>query len=118
MLFRLFLIGFLLLTTACFAQKKNKTSKNESQATSVGPYYPEANKYIPKKKRRKGGLTYNEAQNDFYDQRQLVAKQKRKAEKILEGPDYSNPTYFGHKRPPKKRSADKMKFCKVCGIRH
>ena len=26
--------------------------------------------------------------------------------------------YFGHKRPPKKRPANKMKFCKECGIRH
>lgn len=26
--------------------------------------------------------------------------------------------YFGHKRPPKKRSPGQMKLCRVCEIRH
>ncbi len=118
--FRLFFIGFLLLSITSFAQKKKRASKNESQATSVGPYYPEENKYAPKAKkvkRKNRGISRN-AQENALTQRKSVAKQKRKAEKILEGPDYSNPTYFGHKRLPKKHKAGETKFCKVCGIRH
>jgi hypothetical protein len=49
---------------------------------------------------------------------ELVAKQKRKAEKEMMKPQYSDPTYFGHKRKPKKRHYKKMKYCKECGIRH
>jgi hypothetical protein len=49
---------------------------------------------------------------------QATVKEKRKAEKIMEKPQYSNPMYFGHKRPPKKRAPNKMKYCKECGIRH
>ncbi|MEM9324754.1 MAG: hypothetical protein AAGA85_03825 [Bacteroidota bacterium] len=47
-----------------------------------------------------------------------VAKDNKKEAKILEKPQYSDPTYFGHKKPPKKRPAHKMKYCKVCQIRH
>jgi hypothetical protein len=117
MLFRLFLAGFLLLTTLSIAQKRKQTPQSQSQATSIGPYYPDANKYIPKKKKGANGITY-ESQNRFYDQLEVVARQKRKIERTLESPAHSNPAYFGHKRQPKKHSPDKMKFCKVCGIRH
>jgi len=47
-----------------------------------------------------------------------VAKEKRKMQKEMEKPQYSNPTYFGHKKPPKKRPLHKRKFCDECGIVH
>ncbi|MBK6266448.1 hypothetical protein JKA74_15490 [Marivirga sp. S37H4] len=54
-----------------------------------------------------------------YEQRmKRNAKEAKKKEKEMQKPQYSDPSYFGHKRKPKKRSPDKMKFCKECGIRH
>ena len=47
-----------------------------------------------------------------------VAKDKKKSIKILKKPQYSDKSYFGHKRPPKKRPLSKRKLCKVCGIVH
>lgn len=47
-----------------------------------------------------------------------VVKDHRKAEKEMLKPQYSDPTYFGHKRKPKKHKPGKMKFCKECEIRH
>ncbi len=47
-----------------------------------------------------------------------VSKQKRKDEKSSKKPQYSDPQYFGHKKPPKKRPLGKRKFCKVCHIVH
>ena len=47
-----------------------------------------------------------------------VAKERDKAEREMAKPQYSNPMYFGHKRPPKKHKPGKMKYCKECGIRH
>ena len=119
MLFRFTLLIFLSLSTASYAQRKKKSSKNESQVTSVGPYYPDANKYVPKakKKKMKGGIS-RESQNNFQAQRQLVAKQKRKAERILSDTNYADSYHFGHKRPPKRHKPEDMKLCKVCGIRH
>ena len=119
MLFRLLFVALLLPGITAFAQKKKKSSANQSQVTSVGPYYPDANKYVPKakKKKMKGGIS-REAQNNFYAQRELVAKQKRKAERTLSDTNYADSYHFGHKRPPKRHKPEDMKFCKVCGIRH
>lgn len=118
MLCRLIILLLLVANTATFGQKR-KSSKNESQTTSVGPYYPDANKYSPKSKRikSKDGIS-RQAQQQAKAQRGIVAKQKRKAERILESPNYGSTNYFGHKRTPRKRKPENMKYCNVCGIRH
>jgi hypothetical protein len=104
-----------------FAQSKKKKAKKSDapaagQSSSLAPYYPQK-AYEPKKKKPAGKVTYD-ATEKFYDRREELAKQERRNEKELEKPENSNPLYFGHKRPPKKRPVHKMKYCKVCGIRH
>lgn len=47
-----------------------------------------------------------------------VHKEKAKQQKKMDKPQYKDPTYFGHKRPPKKRPPGKMKFCKECKLVH
>jgi hypothetical protein len=111
----------MLLSTFAFAQRKKKGSKAPSQVTSVGPFFPDANKYIPKAKRNKvkskDGIS-RQAQQNAVARRELTAKQKRKAERTLAGTNYGSTNYFGHKRPPKKRKPEDMKLCEVCGIKH
>jgi hypothetical protein len=46
-----------------------------------------------------------------------VRKYKVMARKMKK-PQYSDPSYFGHKRKPKKRAVGKRKFCKECEIVH
>ncbi|WKK85382.1 hypothetical protein QYS48_26230 [Marivirga arenosa] len=55
---------------------------------------------------------------EYYERMEENAKEKRKQAKEMEKPQYSDWTYFGHKRKPKKRPPEKMKFCEECGIRH
>jgi hypothetical protein len=113
-------IFFVITVTVSFAQKKKKAKKSESsttgQASSLAPYYPQKN-YEPKKKKASGKVTYDATEN-FYKRREELAKQERKNEKEMAKPENSDPLYFGHKRPPKKRPPGKMKYCKVCGLRH
>jgi hypothetical protein len=45
-------------------------------------------------------------------------KKKAKEEKKSNKPQFKDPTYFGHKKPPKKRPPGKQKFCKQCGMKH
>jgi hypothetical protein len=106
------------------SKKKKEVAKEEStngQPSSLAPYNPEKQKSaeIEKKKTRKPSrkVTYN-ARDKFYDRMEAVAKENRKAEKELKKPQYSDPSYFGHKRPPKRRPAGKLKYCKECGLRH
>ena len=121
------LFAALMLLAACetFAQLSRKEKKaarqssQGSQPTTLDPGTNE-NKTSTKKARKNGqsnGPTYN-SQKEFEDRMDARAKTYRKNEKYLMTPQYSNPAYFGHKRPPKKRPANKMKFCKECGIRH
>jgi hypothetical protein len=58
------------------------------------------------------------AQYEYYARVEHIAKEKQKMLKKMAAPQYSNPLYFGHKRPPKRNAVHKMKYCKECGIRH
>lgn len=75
-----------------------------------------------KKKKKKGKAAYElQYEQGIKDYEALMAANKKKYHKMQKGmqkPQYSDPTYFGHKRPPKKRKKGKRKFCKECGIIH
>jgi len=108
-----------------FAQSKKKKEAKEEEAPSAGqpsslaPSSYTEKKYVPSKSKKKPSKkTTYDATEKFYDRQEAIAKQERKNEKEMEKPQYSDPLYFGHKRPPKKRPPDKMKYCKTCGIRH
>jgi hypothetical protein len=100
-------------------RNKEKSSTEISQPTTMDPNYSILEDYAPKSNHRvkSAGITYD-AQKRFYERREEIEKDRRKAEKELMKPQYSDPMYFGHKHPPKKHKPGKMKYCKVCGIRH
>lgn len=58
------------------------------------------------------------ARYEFYERIEKAAKEKQKLLRKLAKPQYSNPRHFGHKCLPKKRPYWRMRYCKVCGIRH
>ncbi|MEL6556797.1 MAG: hypothetical protein AAFQ94_01350 [Bacteroidota bacterium] len=45
-------------------------------------------------------------------------KRNKKEARLALKPQYSDPSYFGHRRKPKKRPPGKKKFCKECHIVH
>jgi hypothetical protein len=112
----------ILLTVSSYGQserkrkKKQRQSSETNQPTSLDPSMPQRD-YAPKRKKVSKGPTY-QSEQQYYERREEQEKTRRKNEKMMDKPQYSDPTYFGHKRPPKKRPANKMKYCKVCGIRH
>ena len=106
------------LTTYSQAKRIRKAEAQRQGPTTLDPLPGEQN--IPKEARKRAntkGATYN-SEKEYYDRVEAFGKTRRKNEKMLMTPQYSDPSYFGHKRPPKRRSPDKMKFCKECGIRH
>jgi hypothetical protein len=108
-------ISILFLLAGFFAAAQ---SNSQSQSTSLKPNLP-TKVYAPKasKKKKSKGATYD-ARDKFYDRIEEVNKNRRKSEKAKLTPQYSDFQYFGHRKPPKKRSPEKMKYCKICGIRH
>jgi hypothetical protein len=116
---------FLLLSFPLFSQSTPENSKSNLPArsetnvpTSLNPYSEKSSSAPKEKKRSKSRRSKLTPEEDFYQRMQLVAKAKMKQEEEMKKPQYSNPMYFGHKRPPKKHSPKKMKLCKECGIRH
>ena len=116
-------ILFSLIIFASFGQSRKQRREEAQQQdgpTSLEPSSSEEKRYLPKESRRKSnskGPTYN-GEKEFQERVEAFAKTRRKNERMLMTPQYSDPSYFGHKRPPKKRPPHKMKFCKECGIRH
>lgn len=123
------IIALLLVSTASYAQLTRKEKKAARRNTAVDqpttldpassmPDYSSRHSKQTKAKKKKGsGPTYN-SQKEFDDRMDARAKTYRKNEKNVSTPQYVDPMYFGHKKPPKKRPAHKMKLCKTCGIRH
>jgi hypothetical protein len=70
--------------------------------------------------------TFKHRYDDYYDnlieeyeERMIAnAKKYKKMARIMSKPQYADPSYFGHKRKPKKRAVGKRKYCKECEIVH
>ena len=106
---RMKIVGIIFLCSLAFnlnAQKKEKANSSNS----VDPYYP-SKVYSPKasKKKKSSKTTYN-ARDKYYDRVELLEKKQRKNESNADNPQYTNFQYFGHKKPPKRRPPEKMKY--------
>jgi hypothetical protein len=107
------------LTSFGQSRKQRKADEAQQGPTTLDPL-PKVDRHIPKHARKRvesKGPTYN-SEREYYERVEAFGKTRRKNEKMMMSPQYSDPSYFGHKRPPKKRPPHKMKFCKECGIRH
>jgi hypothetical protein len=69
-------------------------------------------------KRKSDAKTMDDLKQEYRERMVANAKKYEKMAKVMEKPQYSDPSYFGHKNPPKKRKPGKKKFCKECRIRH
>jgi hypothetical protein len=70
----------------------------------------------PKMKRAKGKKAKVAGTTNPY-----VEDSKRRYQRMQrdqDRPQYTDPMYFGHKKPPKKRKRGKQKYCKECGMKH
>lgn len=117
---------FLFLACQTFAQKKNRQKKNEETSASEPPtptsLAPVSTPQFYIQKKSKRSMVSNdpvvETQQEYVTRMIKLVKEKKKVARMMEKPQYSDPMYFGHKRPPKKHKPSRMTFCKECGIRH
>jgi hypothetical protein len=117
---------FTFIASAARAQSKDvlpdqNQPSSQGGATSLDPYYNnikavKGTKHKKAKKKSSGPTI--ESDKEYYARMERLVKEKRKEEKEMQKPQYSNPLYFGHKRPPVKHKRGKLKYCKECGIRH
>lgn len=120
-----FALGITLLFLISFmaeAQEKSAppTSKGDEMKRFEFAKNYEANTKAKKKRRKKSSINsyYDQKIVEFEERMKKNARRINKRQKRMKKPKYSDPTYFGHKRPPKKRPPGKKKFCKVCELVH
>lgn len=117
-------IGALLLGS-CASSKKPALNHSNSAYSQQGPSSRSAGessaarsasskKAHPKAYRK----THADLVKEYEQRMEANAKRYKKEAKMAEKPQYSDPSYFGHKKKPKKRKVGKRKFCKECGIVH
>ena len=124
-----------ILSALCVLAYLTSFSQNGDYSGRGGPsaYSPSSEKSDIKYKAEKKGnsrkklkksFTYqfnkhhDDLVDEFYERIEDNAKRKKKIARKMKKPQYSDPTYLGHKRKPKKRPVGKRKFCKECGIEH
>ena len=125
LLLSILLTAIALTSYGQLSRKEKKAARKGTavdQPTTLNPAADDADFEAPavkmrKEKKKKSGITYN-AQKEYDDRMAARAKTYRYNERMLMKPQYANPTYFGHKRKPKRHAAGKLKYCKECGIRH
>ena len=106
------------------SQSQERTSKGDDFFKGYEFKEQKANKKSNiKLKKRKAGRSnitayYDRKIEEYKDRMEANAERYKEMSKEMEKPQYSDPTYFGHKKPPKKRPVGKKKFCKICGIVH
>ncbi len=107
------------------AQSKKKKSKKEA-TQQYAPSSRDAWSYddvASSKKNKKQGKTKSPKKQkdlieEFHQRMKDNAKKYSKRERQMKKPQYSDPSYFGHKKKPKKRKPGKKKFCKECKLVH
>jgi hypothetical protein len=97
-----------------------RTSKGEDNYRGYEFQSKKAEKKFKKRRAKKGSINvyYDQKIKEYKARMKKNAKEYRKMAREMKKPQYSDPTYFGHKRPPKKRPVGKKKFCKVCEMVH
>lgn len=112
--FFLFVFGASLLMFSTESLAQNSRESETSAASKASSTFSKKNSAIKKRMKDKDDASLVE-----YEKLMKANKKKyAKMQKGMEKPKYSDPTYFGHKRKPKKRDADKRKFCKECSMIH
>lgn len=130
-------ISFVLLASVVWSQARNQPTSRDPEWYEVSPGAGKSVKKskkelrlerkLARKKERKdpyrkaksGYTVAYEAKLKEYDQRlKEASKAYKKEQKLNKKPQNSDPTFFGHKKKPKKRRVGKRKLCRECGIVH
>lgn len=118
-LFLIICIAFLMgLAFSAEAQSRKEKSKEEYDRGAT--YEVKTSKSRVKKNKSKNSIdkSYDQKVVEYEKRLEANAKKNKKISKEMKKPQYSDATYFGHKKPPKKRPPGKKKFCKHCQLWH
>ncbi len=104
------------------APEKNQPSSLRRDGSTEAPSSGKGLYSTDKKAYKKGKRSFEDQLRTDAAARQKriekMQKERRRDARKADNPQFSDASYFGHKRPPKKRPLGKRKLCKECGIVH
>lgn len=115
-----YVLPFVMIPLFSAAQLNTRGDRSESLVKAA--VAPQKSKKVSTSKRKQAIFKKRKVKHspeyEYYARVEKAAKDRKRMLKYLDKPQYYNPLYFGHKRPPKRNPPHKMKFCKECRIRH
>ena len=102
----------------CLTHQSHAQSSRESEIKEESARSGRISSTQKKASKKSQNLQFDQSIKDYEKLMKENKKKYRKMAKGMEKPQYSDPTYFGHKKKPKKRPKGKRKFCEECGIVH
>jgi hypothetical protein len=100
------------------SKEKSTKKKDKAEVDRGATYGVKSTKTKKKKTKYSISKSFDQKVVEYEARMEANAKKYKKRAKEMKKPQYSNPSYFGHKKKPKKRPAGKKKFCKECGMSH
>lgn len=116
---RLFFFGVVFLLSLRSLSAQNTRENGDPFATDErrqGGDFSAAERLVQKRGRYLPD--FKALEEDYYKRREERIRAYRRASKALRKERYSDPSYFGHRRKPKKRKPGKQRYCKECGVMH
>ncbi|MGB3467596.1 MAG: hypothetical protein WBA74_20080 [Cyclobacteriaceae bacterium] len=114
--------GGFILSVICSSESSAQTTRSVEQIleqrSSKQASSKKKKKFSLFKKKKATAKTDAVLREEYAKRLKSNAKKSRKEARLARKPQYSDPSYFGHKKPPKKRPVGKKKFCKECHIVH
>lgn len=111
------LIVLLLVGYSVRAQNSVSPQNDKNTYTQKTSYSTASTKTVVKLKHPYDWY-FDQKVKEYEERMKAKAKEYKKLARLMKKPQYSDPSYFGHKRKPKKRPSGKRKFCKECEMTH
>ncbi len=109
---------FIIISFFAQAQDSRTVATNSSKTKSFAVYLSQSQKRIDAFNNHPINLYYDQLIVEYQDRMKANVKRHKVIARKMRKPQYSDPSYFGHKRKPKKREVGKRKYCKECEIVH
>ncbi len=103
-----------------FAQNSREVEVRNmpAQLKDQGQQKKLSKKQAKKQLKKSYSAYFNGLVGEYEDRMQANVKKRNSLAKEYSKPQYSDPSYFGHKKAPKKRANGKKRKCKECHMWH
>jgi len=111
-------ISALLLNYASLAQDSRNPGSTAPQSSNFLVSLKQADALLEVYKNHPYTIYYDNLIVEYEKRMKANVHKYKVMARKMKKPQYSDPSYFGHKRKPKKRAVGKRKYCHECEIVH